>query len=148
MKALADSNVPVLEFTRAGSLILEAGFEMQPEPLLQSIQVETAEAGRKDRVQRTRMPDAESRKGQALPHDIIPISILEGNVTMNGNFVINPFDRIWVEFFGSSSISGIFNVIEKSDHLEAGKFTSAVHLISEGIDPLNTRFRFTPQERP
>lgn len=148
MKALTDSNVPVLEFARAGSLILEASFEMQPEPLLQSIQVETAEAGRKDRVQKTRMPDVESRKGQALPHDIIPISILEGNVTMNGNFVINPFDRIWVEFFGSSSISGIFNVIEKSDHLEAGKFTSAVHLISEGIDPLNTRFRFTPQERP
>lgn len=148
MKALSDSNVPVLEFTRAGSLILDASFEMQPEPLLQSIQVETAEAGRKDRVQKTKMPDVESRKGQALPHDIIPISIMEGNVTMNGNFVINPFDRIWVEFFGSSAISGIFNVIEKNDHVESGKFTSTIHLISEGIDPLNTRFRFTPQERP
>ncbi len=147
MKALADANVPVLEFSRAGSLIVDASFSMQPEPLLQSIQVETAEAGRKDRVQRTRMPDVESRKGQALPHDIIPFSILEGDVTMQGNFVINPFDRIWVEFFGSSSISGIFNVIEKTDQLEAGKFTSQVHLISEGIDPLNTRFRFTPEER-
>jgi hypothetical protein len=148
MKALADANVPVLEFSRAGSLILDASFEMQPEPLLQSIQVETAEAGRKDRVQKTRMPDTESRRGQALPHDIIPISILEGNVVLHGNFVLNPFDRIWVEFFGSSSISGIFNVIEKNDRIEPGKFTSSYHLISEGIDPLNTRFRFTPQERP
>lgn len=148
MKSLDDANVPVLEFTRAGSLITDANFEMQPEPLLQSIQVETAEAGRKDRLQKTKMPDVESRKGQALPHDIIPISILEGDVTMNGNFVINPFDRIWVEFFGSSAISGIFNVIGKTDHIEPGKFTTQIHLISEGIDPLNTRFRFTPEERP
>ena len=148
MNALNDANVPVLEFTRAGSLIFDASFEMQPEPLLQSIQVETAESGRKDRVQKTAMPDVESRRGQALPHDIIPISILEGDVTMNGNFVINPFDRIWVEFFGSSSISGIFNVLSKNDHVEPGKFTTQVHLISEGIDPLNTRFRFTPEERP
>lgn len=148
MGALADANVPVLEFTRAGSLILDASFSMQPEPLLQSIQVETAEAGRKDRVQRTRMPDVESRRGQALPHDIIPISILEGDVTLNGNFIVNPFDRIWVEFFGSSAISGIFNVIGKTDHIEPGKFTTQVHLVSEGIDPLNTRFRFTFEERP
>ncbi len=148
MNALNDANVPVLEFTRAGSLILDASFDMQPEPLLQSIQVETAEAGRKDRQQKTRMPDVESRRGQALPHDIIPISILEGDVTMNGNFVINPFDRIWVEFFGSSAISGIFNVIDKTDRIEPGKFTTQIHLISEGIDPLNTRFRFTPAERP
>lgn len=147
MAALESYNIPVLEFARAGSLILDASFEMQPEPLLQSIQIETAESGRKDRVQKTRMPDVESRRGQALPHDIIPISILEGDVTLNGNFVFNPFDRIWVEFFGSSSISGIFNIISKNDHLEAGKFTSQIHLISEGIDPLNTRFRFTPEER-
>lgn len=146
MKALADCNVPVLEFRRAGTLILDARFSMQPEPLLQSIQVETAEAGRKDRVQRTRMPDVESRRGQAMPNDIIPISVLQGNVVLQGNFVLNPFDRLWIEFFGSSAISGIFNVIDKTDHIESGKFTTSLSLISEGIDPLNTRFRFTDGE--
>jgi hypothetical protein len=146
LATLEGAGVPVVEFSRAGSLILDASFEMQPNSLLQSIQIETAEKGRKDRVQKTATPDVESRKGQAFPHDIVPISILEGNITMNGNFVLNSFDRIWVEFFGSSSISGIFNVLEKNDHIEPGKFTSQFHLISEGIDPLNTRFRFTDEE--
>ncbi len=147
MEILASSNVPVLEFARAGSLIIDASFEMQPTPLLQSIQIETAESGRKDRVEQTQMPDVESRKGHAFPHDIVPVSILEGDVTMHGNFVINPFDRIWVEFFGSAAISGIFNVISRTDRLESGLFTSTFHLISEGTDPLNTRFRFTPDEQ-
>lgn len=145
-RALANSDVPVLEFARAGSVILDASFEMQPTPLLQAIQIETAELGRKSRVERSKMPDVESRKGYAMPHDIVPISILEGDVTMYGNFVLNVFDRIWVEFFGSSSISGIFNVLSRNDKIEPGVFTTTFHLMSEGIDPLNTRFRFTPEE--
>lgn len=146
MAALEDAGVPVLEFSRAGNLVVDAGFEMQPNSLLQSIQVETAEGIRKSRVETSAMPDSESRKGYAFPHDIIPISILEGDITMQGNFVLAPYDRLWVEFFGASSISGIFNVIGKEDKIEPGKFTSTFHLISEGIDPLNTRFRFTPEE--
>jgi hypothetical protein len=146
MRSLDTAGVPVIELGRAGSMVLDASFEMQPTPLLQSIQVETAEYLRKDRVERTHMPDVESRKGQAFPHDIVPVSILEGSVVLVGNFIFGPFDRLWFEFFGSSSISGIFNVISKEDTIEPGKFTSTLQLISEGIDPLNTRFRFTPEE--
>ena len=145
-RACSSADVPMLEFSRAGTMIIEASFELQPDPLLQSIQLETAERGRKDKVETSNTPDLESRGGMALPHDIIPISILEGDMTMIGNFVIKPFDRIWVEFFGASSISGIFNIISQSDRVESGKFTSQFHLISEGIDPLNTRFRFTDAE--
>lgn len=147
MAALAASDVPVLEFTRAGSLIIDASFEMQPTPLFQSILIETAESGRKDRVEQSKMPDVESRKGYAMPHDIVPISILEGDITMHGNFVISVFDRIWVEFFGSSSISGIFEVHGRIDRIEPGAFVTQFHLISTGLDPLNTRFRFTPEEQ-
>ena len=147
LRALDDADVPVLEFARAGSVILDATFQMQPDPLFQAIQMETAEQGRKDRVQKTKMPDVESRAGQARPRDIVPISSLQGDVTMLGNFVLGPFDRIWVEFFGSSQISGIFNVLEKTDHIEAGKFTSTFHLISESMDPLNTRKRLSDIEK-
>lgn len=146
LQALDDADVPVLEFSRAGSVILDAQFEMQPDPLLQSIQIETAEQGRKDRVQKTQMPDVESRTGSARPRDVVPISSLEGDVTMLGNFVMGPFDRIWIEFFGASQISGIFNVLSKSDHIEPGKFTTTFHMISESIDPLNTRKRFDELE--
>ncbi|HEU5118653.1 MAG TPA: hypothetical protein VFT74_18795 [Isosphaeraceae bacterium] len=146
LQALDDADVPVLEFGRAGSMILEATFQMQPDQLFHAIQVETAEHGRKDRVQKTKMPDVESRAGQARPKDIIPISSLQGDVTMLGNFVFGPFDRVWVEFFGSSQISGIFNILEKTDRIEAGRFTSTFHLISESMDPLNTRNRFDELE--
>jgi hypothetical protein len=141
MQKLRDANVPVIEFGRAGSMVLDAGFEMQPHPLIQSIQIETAERSRKDRVQTAAMPDVESRKGQAAPHDIVPASILEGDVTLVGNFVFDAFRRLWIEFYGSSSISGIFNVMTKTDRLEAGVFTSAFHLVSDGADPLGTRQR-------
>lgn len=146
MRALSDADVPVIEFARAGSVILDANFEMQPDPLLQSIQIETAEQQRKDRVQKTQMPDTESRVGQARPKDIVPISVLEGDVTMLGNFVFGPFDRVWVEFFGSSQISGIFNILEKTDRIEPGTFVSQFHLRSESIDPMNTRRRISEME--
>lgn len=146
LRTLENADVPVIEFSRAGSIILDASFEMQPDPLLQAIQIETAEQGRKDRVQKTQMPDVESRVGQARPRDVVPISSLQGDITMLGNFVFGPFDRVWVEFFGSSQISGIFNIMEKVDRIEPGTFTSTFRLISESIDPLNTRRRYDELE--
>jgi hypothetical protein len=146
MKVLRDKDVPVLEFATAGSLILDASFEMQPDALLQAIQVDSAYRDRKDRVQITAMPDVESRRGQAGAREIVPASILEGEVTMYGNFVVESFALVWVEFFRSASISGVFHVLEKTDTVEPGKFTSKLKLISEGVDPLNTRRRLTDGE--
>ena len=146
MRLLKDKDVPVLEFATMGSLVLDASFEMQPDALLQAIQVDSAYRDRKDRVQTTAMPDVESRRGQAGAKEIVPVSILEGEVTMHGNFVMESFALIWVEFFRSSSISGIFHILEKTDTLEPGRFTSKFKVISEGIDPLNTRRRLSDQE--
>lgn len=146
MQTLRAADVPVIEFGRAGTMIQDASFQVQPHSMIQSIQLETAEKGRKDRVETTAMPDVESRKGMAYPHDIIPASILEGEITMIGNFVLDTFRRVWVEFFGSKSISGLFSIISKSDTIEPGKFTSKFHLMSEGSDPLNTRKQLTAEE--
>lgn len=145
-KALNDADVPIIEFKRGGSVIIDANFEAQPDPLLQSIQMETAESIRKDKVQKNKIPDVDSRVGQARPRDIVPISSLSGDIVMLGNFVIGPFDRVWVDFYGSSQISGIFNVLEKTDTLEVGKFISSFRVISESIDPLNTRKKFDDLE--
>jgi len=126
--------------------VFDASFEMQPDPLLQSIQVENAYKDRKDRETQAQKPDVESRTGQARPHEIVPASILQGSVTMAGNFVFETFGWLWVEFFRSTSISGIFHVLEKTDTIESGRFTSQFKLISEGSDPLNTRRRRTDAE--
>jgi len=146
MRVLRSKDVPVLEFASAGSLVLDASFEMQPDALLQAIQVDSAYRDRKDRVQTTATPDVESRRGQAGAREIVPASILEGEVTMYGNFALESFALIWVEFFRSPSVSGVFHVLEKTDSVEPGRFTSKFKLISEGIDPLNTRRRLTDQE--
>ena len=139
--------VPILEFARAGTLITDASFNLQPDPLLQAIQVDSAYRDRKDRVQNAKKPDVESRKGQARNGElIIPVSILEGEIQMHGNFALEVFGRFWIEFYGSKEISGVYTVRGKTDTLEPGSFRSSFKVISEGIDPLNTRRRRTPEE--
>lgn len=146
MATLESSNVPVLEFARASSVIQGASFQIQPKPLFHAILVEQAQDARKDRVQTATMPDVDSRKGQSLPKEIIPASIVEGDVTFVGNFVFETFGLLWIDFFGARSISGLFDTLEKTDTLEPGKFTTRVKFQSTGQDPLNTRFRKTPEE--
>lgn len=143
---LQNLNIPILEFGRAKSLIMDANFQIQTDPLLQSVQIEQAFKDRKDRVQMTKMPDVESRRGQALPRELIPISTLEGEITMYGNFVFESLGALWVEFYGARQVSGLFRVLEKTDTVEPGKFRSTYRLISDGLDPLNTRLRRSDQE--
>ncbi len=145
---LKSLDVPILEFAKAGSFIIDSSFELQPDPLLQGAQVDLAYKDQKDRTQITQMPDVISRDGNGLPRElIIPVSILEGEMTMYGNFVMEVFGAFWVEFFGSDEISGVYHVMGKTDTIEAGKFTSKFKLMSEGIDPLNTRKKRTKAER-
>lgn len=142
MAKLSALDVPVLEFTRAGSVVLDANFELQPDPLLQAIQVDSAYRDRKDRVQTTKTPDVRSRGGTARKGELImPISVLDGEVTMQGNFALEAFAILWIDFFGSAEVSGVFHVYGKTDRLEPGKFTSTFKVRSEGTDPLNTRRR-------
>ncbi len=144
---LRSLGVPILEFARAGSLITDSAFNISLDPLLRSDFAERAYKDQKDRVQAQKMPDTESRKGQARNGELImPISILEGEIQMHGNFALEVFGRIWIDYFGSKEISGCFSVRGKTDVLEAGTFRSTFKVISEGIDPLNTRRRLSEQE--
>ena len=141
-RKLGSLGVPILEFARAGTLITDANFNLQPDALLQSIQVDSAYSDRKDRVQQAKLPDVESRKGQSRNGELrIPVSILEGEIQMHGNFAMDVFGQIWVDFFGARDISGVFSIRGKTDTLEPGTFRSSFKVISEGSDPLNTRRR-------
>lgn len=136
---LHDKGIPVLEFGRAQSMVMDASFEFVPEGLFQNILINRAYREPKPRSNVTGMPDAEARAGRADAREIVPFSILTGDVTMHGNFVFNSFAQVWVEFFGAGDISGIFNVGERTDRFAPGSFTTTYKLVSEGIDPLNTR---------
>ena len=139
---LRDLGVPILEYARAGTLITDSSFTLQPDTRLQTIQVDETHKGRKSRVQAAKMPDTESRKGQSRSGQlIIPISILEGTISMHGNFALEVFGRIWIDFYGSKEISGCFSVMGKTDTIEPGTFKSTFKVMSEGIDPLNSRYQ-------
>lgn len=146
-KKLRHLGVPALRFASAGTLITDAKFHLQPDTLLQSIQVDLAYKDRKDRVQQAKKPDVESRKGQARNGELrIPVSIVEGEIQMHGNFAMDVFGQIWIDFFGSKEVSGIFSIRGKTDVIEPGTFRSTFKVISEGLDPLNTRRQRTEEE--
>jgi hypothetical protein len=146
-KKLHQLGVPALRFAKASTLILDASFQLQPDTLLQSIQVDLAYKDRKDRVQQSKKPDVESRKGQARKGELrIPVSIVEGEVQMYGNFAMEVFGQLWIDFFGSKEISGIFSIRGKTDTIEPGVFKSSFKVISEGLDPFNTRRQRTEEE--
>lgn len=138
-KKLAEKGVPIVEFGRSESMIIDASFEFTPDPLFQAILVDTAYRDVKDRAAWTGLSDAETRVGKADPAELIPFSTLKGEITMIGNFVLESFGKVWIEFFGASDISGVFHVLEKHDTIVPGKFESRITVQSEGIDPMNTR---------
>lgn len=143
---LTSKNVPILEFGRGKSVILGASFDMQLDPLLQSILIERAFNDRKNRIQSADMSDVDSRSGKSLPREIIPFSILQGEITMIGNFVLESLGAFWIDYFGASQISGMYRVLEKTDIIEPGKFRTSYNVIGDGTDPLNTRRRRTDEE--
>ncbi len=144
---LVAANIPIVELGRANSLILDASLEVQPDPLFQAVLIDRSYGARKARDELTGMPDAETRTGTSRPHEVIPISILRGNLTMHGNFIFETYGTIWLEYFNSSVISGIYNILERVDELGPGKFTTDVTIMSEGVDPFNTRRRLTDAEK-
>lgn len=143
---LASMNVPILEFGKGTSLITDASFQIQMDPMLQHIQIEQAYKGRSDKAQIANIPNIENRQGMALPRELIPISTLEGTITMVGNFVLDTLSAIWIEFYGASQISGFFTTTEKTDTIEPGRFRSQYKMISSAYDPLNTRLKRTEKE--
>ncbi len=145
-KKLTDKNVPILEFGRGKSVILGANFDMQIDPQMQAILIEGAFNDRKNRIQSANMSDVDSRSGKSLPRELIPFSILEGEINMIGNFVLENLGAFWIDFFGASQISGMYRVLEKSDIIEPGKFRTSYRVLADGTDPLNTRRRLTDAE--
>lgn len=146
-KKLRQLGIPELRFAKASTLIQGASFHLQPDTKLQGIQVDLAYKDRKDRVQATKLPDVESRKGQARNGELrIPISIMEGEIQMYGNFALEVFGQIWIDFYGSREVSGIFSIMGKTDTIEPGSFKSSFKVMSEGLDPFNTRRQRTEEE--
>jgi hypothetical protein len=140
---LEQRGVPVIELDRIQSLVKTFSFNINPEPPQRSIYAERGLQTRKDAVAVVEQPDPRALAGRSNSAQVVPLGVLQGSVTMVGNFVFGMFGYAWVEFYGAYPISGVYNVRERVDRIEAGNFTTTVGLISTGLDPFNTRRRLT-----
>lgn len=145
-RKLASRGVPVVELGRVDSVVKNLNFDINPEPLQRSIFAERQLSSRKDRVQMVEQPDPHGLAGRANSRTVIPLGTLQGSIAMVGNFCFQLFSYVWVEFFGAYPITGVYNIRERSDRVEAGNFTTTLSLVSEGIDPFNTRRRLSSSE--
>jgi hypothetical protein len=145
-RKLRSLSVPVVEVGRTLSYLKSFRFNIQPEGLMRSIFAENQLQDRKKRVSIVELPDPEGRRGRAKPDQIVPLSVLEAEMELLGNFVFDMFSTVWVEFYGAYAISGVYHVRGRTDVLAPGSFTTGISLISEGVDPLNTRRRLSDQE--
>lgn len=143
---LRERAVPVIELGRITSIIKTFDFEINPEPLQRSIYAEGQLRSRKDAIQLTEQPDPRGTAGRSSPKNIIPLTILQGSIGFIGNFIFQMFSYVWIEFYGAYPISGVYNIRERVDRIEAGNFTTTVGFVSAGLDPFNTRARLTRDE--
>jgi hypothetical protein len=143
---LIGRGVPIIEPGRINSIVKTLSFEIEPEPLQRSIFAERQLKTRKDRIQLVEQPDPNGLAGRANSKTVIPLGTLQGSMSMVGNFIFNMFSYVWVEFFGAYPISGIYNIRDRTDRIESGVFTTTIGVISEGIDPFNTRRRLSAVE--
>ena len=145
-RKLASRGVPVIEMGRVDSVVKSLNFDINPEPLQRSIFAERQLKSRKDQIQMVEQPDPHGLAGRADSKTVIPLGTLQGSIAMIGNFAFQLFSYVWIEFFGAYPITGVYNIRERSDRVEAGNFTTTLSLISEGIDPFNTRRRLSSTE--
>lgn len=145
-RRLEERAIPVIELGKVSSVLKDFNFDINPEPLQRSIFAERQLQARKSAVQMVEQPDPRGLAGRSNANQVIPLGVLQGNISLVGNFVFQMFSYVWIEFYGAYPISGIYNVRAKTDIVEPGNFTTNVELISEGIDPFNTRRRLSSSE--
>lgn len=146
LQRVRDKYVPIVQYGHAFSFIKDSTFNVIIDELMRSIFIERTFEERKARVERVSKPDPDGRKGQSKPEEFVPLSTIEGEIEMLGNFVFENFATIWIDFFGIGQMSGTFNVRNRRDSLAPGIFTTTISVISDGADPLNTRKRLSDAE--
>lgn len=135
---LRGMGIPFVSLTRGNSYIQETNFSVMQDDQMKNIMIRKA-VGKDDvtREQKHAQPDA-AKKQRNRSVEKLYASAIQGNITMLGNFVLDTFSLLWLDF-GVSQWDGPFSVLEKEDVIERGSFTTTVSIVSAGTDPLRTQ---------
>lgn len=142
-KVVNDNGIPFVSLVKANSYIESANFDTIQDDLMAAIKINQYFGDKSvNRAQKVGNPDSAGKVGKAPPSQQIFSPVIQGSVTMIGNFVFDAFALIWLDF-GISRWDGPFQLYGREDVIESGKFTTTMKIHSCATDPLGTKSRKT-----
>lgn len=144
-KYVVSAGVPFVTLGKKLSFINTANFTSKSDPLIQAQRINRAVNESQSREEYFRRSDEAMKKGLPDPYHEIFASMVNGEITMLGNFAFDAFSTLWIDF-RVNIWSGTYNVVEKTDTISNNGFTTSIKVMSDATDPLNTRKRRTKAE--
>lgn len=142
-KVVNDAGIPYVSLVRANSYIESSNFDIIQDDLMSAIYINRYFGDKgTNRTQKVSNPAVASKQGKAPPAQQIFSPVIQGSITMLGNFVLDTFGVIWLDF-GVSRWDGPFQLDGREDVIESGRFSTTLRVHSCGTDPLGTKSRKT-----
>lgn len=142
-KVVNDAGIPFVSLVRANSYIEASQFDTIQDDLMAAIYINRYFGDKgTNRAQKVGNPTVASKQGKAPPAQQIFSPIIQGSISMLGNFVLDTFGVIWLDF-GVSRWDGPFQLDGREDVIESGKFITTLRVHSCATDPLGTKSRKT-----
>jgi hypothetical protein len=140
-KVVNDKGVPFISLVRANSFIKDASFDTIQDEQMKGIFIRRYFGDQGvNRTQKTANPDVASKEDRAPAAQQVFSPVIKGKITMIGNFVLDTFGLIWLDF-GISLWDGPFTLAAREDVIERGDFTTTLSVFSNATDPLGTKSR-------
>lgn len=140
-KIVTEAGVPFISFVKANSFVIQPTFETIQDEQMGSIFINRYFGDKHvNRDQKVNSPDVAGKENRAPAAQQIYSPVLKGKIAMLGNFVLDTFNLVWLDF-GIKRWDGPFNVYEMENIIERGAFTTTISVFSAGTDPLNSQGR-------
>jgi len=144
-KRLAANHIPFISLGKGGSFIESAEFEIVKDADIQTVKMVNAEKMIQDRDSLTSETQKKAARSQPeFFHEIFASSV-QGSITMLGNFALDTFGYIWLDF-DVPLWDGLFAIRSKVDELTPAGFQTTITVYSEARDPYHTK-KFTGQDQ-
>jgi len=137
-KIVQDKGIPFVSLVRANSFVKDCNFDTVMDEQQAGILMRRALTESSTRQAKVENADLASKENRLVGAVQLFSPVINGNITMIGNFVFDVFALIWIEF-GVRQWDGPFNIAEKEDLITRGDFTTTLKLYSAGTDPLGTK---------
>lgn len=130
--------IPYVELMKGNSWIQDAQFDVIQDELIQAIFIKRY--FHKDRASEVSKTEAQVRDETMDYRKNLYSSAIKGQMTCIGNHGMDVMGTYWLDF-GVPQWSGPFKLLERTDKIDAGGWTTTISIISDGTDPLGTQGR-------